>query len=205
MISLSTNKEMVSYLEGIGVLKTPQVVSAFLSIDRKDFILPGQKSSTYNDKALPILGRQTISQPYTVAFMLELLEPQRGDNILDIGTGSGWTTALLSNIVGNDGFVTGVEIIQELVEFGKKNIEKYKLKNVKINQANKGVLGVPGESFDKILVNASAKSVPTELFSQLNIGGYLVIPINESIYKFKKTQKGIEEIEFPGFVFVPLV
>jgi protein-L-isoaspartate(D-aspartate) O-methyltransferase len=159
----------------------------------------------YGDYPLPIGFGQTISQPTTVALMLELLQPHKGDKILDVGSGSGWTTALLARIA-ESGPVYGVEIVPELVAFGAKNLGKYGFRNASIAQAGKE-LGLPREApFDRILVSASSSDLPESLVKQLKVGGTMVIPIGDSVFRIvKKTEKDIEEEEFPGFLFVPLI
>ena len=193
------------------VLKTALIINAFKKTDRADFVLSDFKKEAYRDYPLPIGYNVTISQPTTVAFMLELLEPKKGDKILDIGSGSGWTTELLSQIVGKKGKVFGVEIIPELVEFGRKNLSKYNKKNVfyknaEIILAKKDILGFSKKApFDKILVSAMAKKLPKELVNQLSISGILVIPIKNSIWRIDKiSENEIKEKEFYGFNFVPL-
>ena len=193
------------------VLKTALIINAFKKTDRADFVLSDFKKEAYRDYPLPIGYNVTISQPTTVAFMLELLEPKKGDKILDIGSGSGWTTELLSQIVGKKGKVFGVEIIPELVEFGRKNLSKYNKKNVfyknaEIILAKKDILGFSKKApFDKILVSAMAKKLPKELVNQLSISGILVIPIKNSIWRIDKiSENKIKEKEFYGFNFVPL-
>ena len=137
--------------------------------------------------------------------MLERLAPQEGDKVLDIGSGSGWTTALLCHIVGEEGSVTGVERVDALVEQGRENLSKFNFNHCRIKQAGEK-LGMPDEQFDRILVSASADEIPEELFLQLKIGGTLVIPVENSIYKFTKiSEEEIENEEFYGFVFVPLI
>ena len=105
-------EELVRSLKNSGVLKTAQLVEAFLKADRKNFVPENLKDLAYLDEALPIGEGQTISQPYTVAFMLELLEPQSGQTLMDVGYGSGWTTALLAQIVGDAGRVYAFERVR---------------------------------------------------------------------------------------------
>jgi len=118
-------KKLISELIDQSYLKTPRIIRAMKKIDRADFVLPDFKESAYINLPLPIGRKQTISQPLTVAFMLELLQPKEGDKTLDIGSGSGWTTALLAEIVGKKGKVFSMELIPELCNFGMKNINKY--------------------------------------------------------------------------------
>jgi len=197
-------KELVSDLIEEGVLKTESIIKAFKKIDRGDFVLPEYEDEAYDDFPLPIGHGQTISQPLTVAFMLELLDSKKGSKVLDVGSGSGWTTALLAEISEN-GFVFGTEIIPDLVAFGKNNLAKYRLSNAEIRQAVKEIGLEEKAPFDRILVSASAKEIPEGLLKQLKIGGIMVIPVENSILKIEKISK--EEIKterFDGFVFVPL-
>lgn len=187
------------------VFREPTIRKAFLDINRADFIPADYKVESYEDYPLPIGFDQTISQPTTVAFMLELLGARPGDSVLDIGSGSGWTTALLASIVGKEGKVLGFEVIPELVMFGTENLAKYSFEYAEIRQAGKKI-GASGETFDRILVNAAADSVSNELIKQLKIGGVLVMPIKDSIWRFeKKSEKDVVSKEYPGFSFVPLV
>jgi len=119
--------------------------------------------------------------------MMEMLEPYSGQKILDIGSGSGWTTALLGFIAGDDGSVTGLERIDKLVKFGSNNLQKYELKNAEIIQAT-NEFGMPNEKFDRILVSAAADEFPSELTTQLRVGGKLVIPVRNSIYEITKKE-----------------
>lgn len=199
-------KALVDSMIVSGVLRSDNIIEAFTAIDRKYFVPTLHANHIYIDVPLSIGNDQTISQPTTVAFMLEHLGVQKGDKVLDIGSGSGWTTALLCHMVGDTGSVTGLERVDTLVEQGRKNIAKLDIPGYcHITKAGEQ-LGIPSEQFDRILVSASADEIPKELFSQLNVGGTLVIPIRESIFKFKKVSesKVIEE-EYYGFRFVPLV
>ena len=187
-------------------LESPEIIDAFKTVDRKYFVPDSFSEHIYVDAPLPIGNNQTISQPSTVAFMLEQLEAEEGDKVLDIGSGSGWTTALLCHIVGEKGSVTGLERMDALVEQGKKNLSKLQFgSHCHIQRAGEK-LGLPGEKFDRILVSASADEIPEELFLQLKVGGILVIPVKNSIFKFKKVSDTyVEKEEFYGFVFVPLI
>ncbi len=194
--------ELIKSLEMRGVLKSPRLIEAFETVDRADFVPEMLRYMAYDDTPLPIGAAQTISQPYTVVFMLELLQPNAFDRVLDVGSGSGWTTALLACVSKH---VDGVERIEELVELAKHNLSKYSFENITLHQA-KQTLGLQGEYFDKILVSCAADEVPEPLLRQLNPGGTMVIPVNNSIMKvMKKSDGSIKMQEYPGFVFVPLI
>ncbi|MFQ5661907.1 MAG: protein-L-isoaspartate(D-aspartate) O-methyltransferase [Candidatus Paceibacteria bacterium] len=201
-----SKKELMEHLEkGTRVLERDSLKKAFTKVDRKDFVPEDYAEEAYEDYPLPIGHEQTISQPTTVAFMLELLDVQKGEKILDVGAGSGWTTALLANLVGERGEVHGVEIIPELVEFGNNNLKKYNFKNAEIRKAEKDV-GLPREeAFDKILVSAAAEDLPKKLMKQLKEGGTMVIPIYDNIWQVKKTEDGADIKKFERFEFVPLI
>ncbi len=192
-----------------GWLKTPRIIEAFKIIKRAGFMPDEVKDLAEVDEAMPIGYGQTISQPMTVAFMMEQLQPDSGQNVLDIGSGSGWTTGLLSQIVGEKGRVTAIEIIPELKEFGESNLFKYGFVKKGITQfiCADGSKGYKKEApFDRILVSACAKEVSKDWKSQLKIGGRIVVPIGNSIWVLiKKTEKEFKQKEHPGFVFVPLV
>ena len=190
-------------------LKTQNIIRAFKKIKRSDFVLKEFKDESEGNYPLPIGYGQTISQPLTVAFMLELLQPKQGDKVLDIGSGSGWTTALLANIVGEKGKVYGIEIIAELKKFQEKNISKYnfiKKGIVEIFCLN-GTKGLPNKKpFDKILVSAMSSKIPLPLKDQLKIGGRMVIPVSNGISLLIKRRKDtFDEKHYSGFSFVPLV
>jgi len=192
-----------------GWLKTPKIVKAFQKIKRVDFLPEDMKNLAELNEALPIGYGQTISQPLVVAFMLEQLEPKVGEKILDIGSGSGWTTALLAEIVGERGKVVAIDIVPELVEFGRKNIEKYNFieKGIVNCICTDGSKGYSKEApYDKILVSATARELTSAWKEQLKVGGRIVVPIDSSVWLYiKKDQKHFEEIEYPGFIFVPLI
>jgi protein-L-isoaspartate(D-aspartate) O-methyltransferase len=183
------------------------ISNAFNEINRSDFVPEELEDQAYLDVPLPIGYGQTISQPYTVNRMLEWLDVRVGDIVLDVGSGSGWTTALLSNIVGHRGMVYAVEKVPELLKFGKTNCRKYRIKNVKFYKAHDNVYGLPEKSpYNRILVSASADNVPDVLVDQLTTGGKMVIPVKNDILEITKKPDGEREtIVHPGFIFVPLV
>jgi len=205
----NSNEELINYLIRKGVLKTEKIIKAFLKIDRKYFVGERNKFEAYGDYPLPIGEGQTISQPWTVAFMLELLEPGVGNKILDVGIGSGWTTSLLAEIVGNSGKVYGIEINKNILNFGMENIKKYnfidkKIVFLKLGDGSRGWKEF--SPYDRILVSAAAKNIPDDLIDQLSVNnGIMVIPDYSGIYKIIKTEEEIKKFYYEGFVFVPLV
>lgn len=197
-----------SLVEG-GWLKTPRIIEAFQKIKRADFLPENMKDLAELNEALPIGFNQTISQPLVVAFMLELLSPKPGEKILDVGSGSGWTTAILGEIAGEKGKVAAIEVVPELKDFGEKNVSKYNFikKGIAEFICEDGSKGYKEEApFDKILASASARNLPEAWKEQLKIGGRIVTPIGTSIWLFvKKDEQNFQETEYPGFVFVPLI
>lgn len=193
-----------------GTVKNPVLIEAFKNVDREDFLPEEIKQMACADAALPLFKGQTISQPTTVAFMLELLEPERGQKILDIGSGSGWQTALLAHAVGERGKVFAIEVIPELKKYGEENVKKYGFTNVKFILAD-GKRGLHKEApFDRVIAACYAPSVPQDLLKQLSPKeGRLVMPVGESymqnIALIIKNNSKLKEKYFPGFVFVPLV
>lgn len=192
-----------------GWLKTPEIIQAFKKVKRVDFLPEDIKSLAELNEALPIGFGQTISQPLVVAFLLELLEPKEGEKILDVGSGSGWTSALLGEIVREKGRVLALEVVPELKEFGERNTSKYNFieKGIVEFVCADGSKGYEEEApYDKILASATAVKVPEIWKSQLKVGGRIVLPIGSSIWLFiKRSKTEFEEKEYPGFVFVPLI
>lgn len=204
MIDNYSNESLIKYLIFTRHLFSSSVIEAFYEVNRSDFVREECIDDAYYDMPLSIGYSQTISQPQVVSLMLEILDIHEDHEVLDIGAGSGYTTALLSKIVGNNGFVYGIEKVPQLVDFAKNNISKYQVKNALILEA-KNDLGIKGKKFDRILVSASAKDLPYELIDQLKIGGKLVIPIKKSIYVIEKKEDSLVHDEYRGFSFVPLV
>ncbi|PIT90489.1 MAG: protein-L-isoaspartate O-methyltransferase [Candidatus Komeilibacteria bacterium CG10_big_fil_rev_8_21_14_0_10_41_13] len=204
-----TNQDLINELLKGDYLNTLRIIKAFEKVDRADFVMPADKDEAYENFPLEIGHGQTISQPATVAFMLEKLQPEVGNKVLDVGSGSGWQTALLSEIVGDKGEVIGLEIRDELVELGRENLKKYNFSQGKIIKGN-GWQGLAEEApFDRIIVAAAAETIPDSLKQQLKIGGRLVIPVGRGMHDIividRLSKDNFEERYYPGFSFVPLI
>ena len=201
---------LVAYMQQIQVLRSSLLTKAFLEIPREIFLAEAYQLHAYEDIALPTMGGQTISQPSTIAHMLELLDVQEGMRVLEVGSGCGYVLALLSKRVGHTGKVFGVELDEKLVAFSRKKIQQLKLKNVEVVQGD-GALGLEKEApFDRILVSAAAPFVPPALFKQLIEKGHIVAPIGDSfsqqLLKMSKFRGKVikKEIEGSMYEFVPL-
>lgn len=183
-----------------------RIRQAFDTIRRRDFLRPAQRGFAAEDRALHIGHGQTNSQPSTVHTMLELLEVEPGQRILDLGCGSGWTTALLGALVGPTGQVFGVEIVAELVEWGRTNLTTYPMPWTSITAADGDHLGLPQRApFDRILVSAEAQSLPHALVDQLVVGGVLVIPIAGRMTVVRRAESGPTVVHHGFYGFVPLI
>lgn len=183
-----------------------RIEEAFRTIDRGNFVPAYLRGEAGVDAPLPIGYGQTISQPTTVRLMLSWLDAEPGNKVLDVGSGSGWTTALLANLVGSQGIVYAVERIPQLVEFGRENCHRIGVENAFFFESGRPY-GLPEHGpYQRILVSASARELPTELLSQLAISGKLVIPVEDDILEITKTAEEQHETRVHhGFFFVPLV
>src|SRR4030042_7083286 len=203
------HRELIENLIKSGHLKTRRIINAFKKIDRKDFVPDDLEEEAYVNAPLPIGWGQTVSQPLTVAFIIELLKPEKGNKILDIGAGSGWQTAILAEIVGKKGKVFGMEILESLAEFGKTNVEKYDfIKKGRIEFIHGNAQdGLPEEApFDRIIAAASANAIPEAWKKQLKVAGRIVAPGGSGVMLLiKKSESDFQEFENPGFAFVPFI
>ena len=192
-----------------------RVVQAMTRADRRRFLPAEFVDAAGVDAPLPIGLDQTNSQPTTVAIMLGLLDVQEGDSVLDVGAGSGWTAAILSNLVGPPGRVIGVERHASLAESARAALQSYledesdvagEVSNATIHTAVPGVLGWPDEApYQRILVSAMADRLPAQLFDQLAEGGVMVIPVDSVMLRVVK-ENGRGVVTRHGlFRFVPLV
>ena len=186
-----------------------------LKIPREKFVWPGYEDRAYDDTPLPLGDTgQTISAPHMVAIMLEELRVKPGHFVLEIGAGSGYSSALLAEIVAPDGRVVTVERIPELATFAKRNLRKVGLHNLVQVVVGDGSLGYPPklerEIYDRIVVTAAAPRRPKYLLSQLKRGGVMLVPIGpigyQQLVRITKKQDGsILEENLGECVFVPLI
>jgi protein-L-isoaspartate(D-aspartate) O-methyltransferase len=198
-------QQLAAIVEAKGV-KDKKVLEAIKNIPRHLFMDSSFEDHAYQDKAFPIAADQTISQPYTVAFQSELLEIKKGETILEIGTGSGYQTAVLCELGAK---VYSIERQQELYKKTKLFLSKigYRPKFLSFGD---GYKGLPEYApFDKIIVTAGAPFVPKALLSQLKVGGRMVIPVGDNVQVMtlyiRKSAKEFEKREYGDFRFVPLL
>lgn len=203
-------QQLINRLIEDGVLSTPRIIEAFKAVPRHIFLTDQFKGDAHVNSPLPIGFGQTISQPLTVAFMLEQLKVEEGDKVLDIGAGSGWTAALFAWLVGNSGYVVAIERIPQLRQRAQENAQNAGYKNIEFHTAD-GSQGWPDVApYQKIHVAAAARNgIPSALRDQLAVGGRLVIPVGEEVQDMVVvTREGgdqFAEERHPGFQFVPLI
>ena len=179
-----------------------RILEAFEKVPREYFVPEEHKEKSYEDMPLPIAGGQTISQPYTVAFMLSLLGVEEGQKVLDVGSGSGYVLALLSKL-NKTGQIKGIEVIKELAEKSRDNLEGYK--NVEVIQGNV-LRDLGNEEFDRIIVDAAFEEIPTDIINNnLKFKGKMIVPVRNSIYEITKESGENKVKEYPGFRFVPII
>jgi protein-L-isoaspartate(D-aspartate) O-methyltransferase len=182
------------------------VTAAFRAVPRSGFLPRRYRRRAAYDGPLEIGHGQTNSQPRTVEDMLRLLEVGPGQSVLDVGAGSGWTTALLAHLVGPEGRVHGVELVPELVTLGAENLAATDQGWASIEQARSGTLGLPEHApFDRILVSAEAGELPQELVDQLADGGRMVVPVSGTMLLVVRSGDGVRTSRHGSYRFVPLL
>ncbi len=186
--------------------RVADVAAAMADLDRARFLPPEQAPHAHEDRALPLFHGQTGSQPSTVAEMLRLLEVPVGGTVLDVGSGSGWTTALLARLVGPAGRVLGLELDPDLAAFGAAHLAACDLPWARIEVADPDVLGrpVPG-GWPRILVSAAARRLPAGLVAQLAEDGRMVIPVRRRMTLVVRHEGAVAVTAHGEYVFVPLV
>ncbi len=199
---------LINSLKNIKFLTDDNVESAFRNIPRHEFVPSSELGRAYCNEPLQIMKNQTISQPGVVSRMSEWLDVKDGQNILEIGSGSGWQTAILSYLVGS-GTVYSVEIHPELAKFARENLEKFKLDNTHVILGDGSMGYLKASPYDRIIITAACTEIPFPLLDQLNNNGLIIAPVgdsSQSLVLLKKTSKGILEVKNESnYVFVPLL
>jgi protein-L-isoaspartate(D-aspartate) O-methyltransferase len=183
------------------------VLRAMEEVPREKFVMRAHAGSAYSDCAMPIACGQTISQPYVVAYMTEQLEVQPRHHVLEIGTGSGYQSAVLSRLAAK---VTSIERYRTLADAARIRLKALRYDNVNTIVGD-GMAGVPDWApFDRIIVTAAAESVPQALVDQLVVGGIMVLPLgphdeHQTLVKIVRTEHGFGRTELIDVRFVPLL
>ncbi len=190
-------------------INNERVLNAFRKVKRHNFVNPENIKNAYEDHPLETKFQQTISQPYMVALMTQILSLEKGHKVLEIGTGSGYQTCILAELVGESGEVYSIDRFEDLTLQADKIIKKLGYENIRLFTTD-GSKGLPDIApFDRIMVTAYAKQIPEELVKQLAFDGIMVIPIGDiflqTLYRFTKLEKGLKKESFGGCRFVPLV
>jgi len=200
--------DLINYLKNSRFLNDKRVEDAFRNIPRHEFVPSSELDYAYYNEPIRIKKNQTISQPAVVSRMTEWLDVKEGQKILEIGTGSGWQTAILSYLVGT-GTVYSVEIKPELVKFARENLEKLGIVNVDIILSDGSIGFSQASPYDRIIITAACNEIPLPLLDQLADDGLLIAPVgdsSQSLVLLQKTRKGIVEIKNEShYVFVPLL
>lgn len=185
---------------------TDAVAEAFDACPRADFLPAGARHRAGFDGPIDIGHGQTCSQPRTVEGMLRLLDVRPGQRVLDVGSGSGWTTALLAHLTGPTGSVVGVELEPDLVRFGAGNLARTGRPWARIELAAEGELGRPAEApYDAVLVSAGARELPQALVAQLAAPGRMVVPVaGEMVLLVKRADGSVTSSRHGSYRFVPL-
>ena len=183
-----------------------KVIAAFRKVPREKFVTPGYLDNAYGDFPLPIGMDQTISQPYIVALMVEAVSLKPKDRVLEIGTGSGYETAILAEIAS---FVYSVERFPELAQNAQKILTELGYRNFKVNLAD-GTRGwLQYAPYDAIIISAAAAKAPASLLKQLALNGRMIIPVGDlweqELVLYQNTASGLETKSYGGCRFVPLV
>lgn len=204
----SKRKKLVESLKQYGYIRSKVVEQAFLSIPRELFVPEHKHHLAYVDRPLDIGNGQTISAPHMVAIMTEAMNLSSGQNVLEVGTGSGYHAAIVSHIIGEHGHVYSIERFQDLAEKARQRLKDAHIHNVSVVIGD-GSLGLEKFApYDCIYVTCSAPSVPTPLKEQIGIDGKIIIPVGRitgELLVITKDENGFHQKSYGGCAFVPLI
>ncbi|PIY59791.1 protein-L-isoaspartate O-methyltransferase [Candidatus Woesearchaeota archaeon CG_4_10_14_0_8_um_filter_47_5] len=199
---------LISSWQSRGIITDQRIIDAFRAIPREHFMSKHYKEYAYDDTAYPLFSGSTISQPTTVLLMTQWLKPEKGQKILEIGTGSGYQAALLSLLVGPRGTIFTAEIIPELARYAREKIKALGLSNITLLQADAGTGYESRAPYDRIIITAACPKIPSPLIDQLKTGGILVAPVGEigiqTMMRLTKRKEGYTKEHLGSFAFVPM-
>lgn len=201
-------KILIEELEQRGYIQSQCVKKAFQHIPREQFIPKRLREHAYEDMPLFIGNGQTISAPHMIAIMIEELELRPGLKILEVGTGSGYHAALVSQIIGSEGRVYSIERFEDLAEQARTNLKKVGIENVTVKHGD-GSRGLSlHQPYDRIFVTCAAPSIPQPLKDQIDDPGIILIPVGKTfcqLIKYKKENEKESSKNLMGCSFVPLI
>ena len=200
-----TKQGLINSWQKRGLISDQRVLEAFRTISREQFVPSGFESKAYHDVPLKIGYGQTISQPFTLLSMIELLNVTKTDKILEIGAGSGYGAAILGQLASQ---VYAIEIVSELVKLAQENLNQAKINNVEVIEWD-GSRGYDRESpYDKVIVSAACCEIPKALIEQLGEDGIIVAPVGDRqsqvMIRGVKCNEGLKKSYFGSYTFVPL-
>ena len=202
----SKKQGLINTWQKRGLISDQRVLEAFRTIPREQFVPSGFESKTYRDAPLEIGYGQTISQPFTLLSMVELLNIEKTDKVLEIGAGSGYGAAILGQLASQ---VYAIEIVSELVKLAQGNLYQAKINNVEVIEWD-GSQGYDRESpYDKVIVSAACREIPKTLIEQLGEDGIIVVPVGDRhsqvMTRGIKCNEGLKKSYFGNYAFVPLI
>ena len=204
--SMTTKHQLLQFWRTLNV--DERLLEAFLQVPREQFVLPSLKKHSYEDRPLPTIRKQSISQPSTVMIMLNALQLNPGEKVLEIGAGVGYQAALLATLLGDTGKLVTIDVIPELVQLARKNLAVLGLHNTLVLEADGGEGYAAEAPYDKIIITAACPTIPQQLIDQLKEGGIILAPVGD--LQSQTMIRGIKnagrlELDFLGdFMFVPM-
>ncbi|MDD4353422.1 MAG: protein-L-isoaspartate O-methyltransferase [Candidatus Nanoarchaeia archaeon] len=206
IIELKDKQILLDTLKDEKLIKNDEVLKAFKKIRREDFLPDYLKNLAYDDVSLPLNKNESMNQLSTTLFFIDILNPKEGNIIYEVGTGSGYSTAILSEIVGKKGKVISIELDKELYNKAKINLKNYS--NVELILGN-GLKGYSDKApYDRIIIFGALDETPTNLINQMKVNGVLIYPkgiILQTLTKIIRKEKGIKKEQFGEFRLSKLI